>query len=272
MSYPAWLAGISLAFALLERARPRYSAQRVLRRGVVRDLLYVVWNGHFLAVVLALAANPLAAVVDRLASDHLGMDLHRAVAAGWAPALQFGVGLVAMDFAQWCIHNLLHRVPLLWRFHKVHHSIVELDWLGNLRFHWFEIVVYRTLQYLPLAFFGFSAEVLFALAVFNTAVGHFTHANLRAPIGPLGYVLNHPAMHAWHHVHPDAGPVNKNFGITLSVWDWLFGTAHVPDAPPARLGFEGIETFPETFPGQLLYPLPVEAKLRQLTERARSPQ
>ena len=103
MSYPAWLAGISLAFALLERARPRYSAQRVLRRGVVRDLLYVVWNGHFLAVVLALAANPLAGVVDRLASDHLGMDLHRAVAAGWAPALQFGVGLVAM--APWSMND-----------------------------------------------------------------------------------------------------------------------------------------------------------------------
>ena len=60
-------------------------------------------------------------------------------------------------------------------------------------------------------------------------------------IGPLRYLLNNPAMHIWHHVHGDSGPVNRNFGITLSLWDWLFGSAHVPDRPPDRLGFERIE-------------------------------
>jgi sterol desaturase/sphingolipid hydroxylase (fatty acid hydroxylase superfamily) len=272
VSYALWLAGISLAFALLERARPRYAEQRVFRRHILTDAVYVVWNGHFLAVALAFAADPLAAWVDAFAQQRLGVDLHRDVAAGWSMPLQLIVGLVVMDFAQWCIHNLLHRVPFLWNLHKVHHSIVELDWLGSLRFHWAEIVVYRSLQYLPLAFFGFSGPALFALAVFNTIIGHFNHANLTLPIGPQGYVLNNPAMHAWHHVHPSAGPPDKNFGITLSVWDWLFGTAHVPDEPPARLGFENIETFPETFAGQLLHPLPVEAKVRQLTARVRSPQ
>ncbi|MCA9535644.1 MAG: sterol desaturase family protein [Myxococcales bacterium] len=272
MSYALWLAGISLVFVVLERVLPRYRSQRLLRRGILSDALYVVWNGHFLAVALALLADPLAAHVDQWARGALGVELHRDAAASWPLWVQFLVGLLVMDFAQWCIHNLLHRVPFLWTFHKVHHSIVELDWLGSLRFHWLEIVVYRSLQYLPLAFFGFAGEALFALAVFNTVIGHFNHANLRLPIGPLGYVLNNPAMHAWHHVHPSAGPVNKNFGITLSLWDWLFGTAYVPAEPPARLGFEGIETFPETFPGQLLYPLPVEAKVRQLTARVRSPQ
>jgi len=48
-------------------------------------------------------------------------------------------------------HNLLHRVPWLWTFHKVHHSITTMDWIGNWRFHWMEIVVYKTLQWLPLA-------------------------------------------------------------------------------------------------------------------------
>ena len=51
-----------------------------------------------------------------------------------------------VDFIQWGIHRLLHRVPFLWGFHKVHHSIIEMDWNGSMRFHWLEIVGYRSLQ------------------------------------------------------------------------------------------------------------------------------
>jgi sterol desaturase/sphingolipid hydroxylase (fatty acid hydroxylase superfamily) len=71
-------------------------------------------------------------------------------------------------------------------------------------------------------------------------------------------------MHVWHHAHPDCGPVPRNFGITLSLWDWIFGTAYVPDRPPERLGFEGIESFPSTVPGQMLHPLPAERAARRL--------
>jgi len=55
-------------------------------------------------------------------------------------------------------------------------------------------------------------------------------------LGPLKYILNSPEMHAWHHVHPDHGPQDRNFGITFVAWDWLFGTAFLPAEAPQRLG------------------------------------
>lgn len=140
------------------------------------------------------------------------------------------------------MHNVLHRVPALWEIHKTHHSTEVMDWLSNWRFHWFEIVIYQTVLYLPANLLGFSAPVTFGCAVVSTTIGHFAHANLRWRIGWLKYIVNSPEMHIWHHVHPDAGPVNRNFGVALAVWDWLFGTAYVPAQAPERLGLADVKT------------------------------
>lgn len=134
------------------------------------------------------------------------------------------------------MHNLLHRVPVLWELHKVHHSSDHLDWLSNWRFHPIEIFLYQTALYVPATLLGFRPEVLFACAVGSTVLGHWAHANLRWRCGWLKYVINTPEMHVWHHVHPSAGPVNRNFGVSFSIWDWLFGTAYAPDSDPQRLG------------------------------------
>ena len=138
----------------------------------------------------------------------------------WPFLAQFVAFLVLADFLQWCIHNLLHRVPWLWTFHKVHHSITTMDWIGNWRFHWVEIVVYKSLQWLPLAWLDASPEAVFAVAVVTTVWGDFNHANLDVGLGPLGYLLNSPRMHLWHHDQSSEGGVAKNFGIVLSVWDY----------------------------------------------------
>jgi sterol desaturase/sphingolipid hydroxylase (fatty acid hydroxylase superfamily) len=94
-----------------------------------------------------------------------------------------------------------------------------------------------------------------ALAVVSTVIGHMNHANVRLRFGPLAYIVNSPHMHLWHHVHESAGPMNRNFGINLAVWDWLFGTAYLPKEEPARLGFEGVESFPKTLVGELVWPV-----------------
>lgn len=267
MSYTYWLAGLSVAFVVLERIRPRYK-QAILRRGIVTDLFYLVFNGHFLGVGIAAIAAPVITHLDTgLESVRLRDTIYLGVARELPAWSQFIIALVAIDLLHWCIHNLLHRVPWLWELHKVHHSIVTMDWIGSMRFHWSEGIIYKSLTYPVLAFLGFDLTVLLGLAVLGTAIGHFNHANLGVSIGPLKYVLNNPAMHVWHHGHPDAGPVNRNFGISLSLWDWLFGTAYLPESPPERLGFSGIETFPRTVPGQLLHPVPVERHARQMIAR-----
>ncbi len=262
MSYAYWLAGLSAVFVVLERLRPR-RGQAILRHGITTDLFYLVFNGHFLGVLLAAATTPMVARLDDLL---VASGLHHAVYLGVARSLpvwaQLLVALVAVDFLHWGIHNLLHRVPILWELHKVHHSIETMDWLGSMRFHWSEVVIYKSLTYPVLAFFGFGNEALLALAVVSTASGHFNHANLAIAVGPLKYIINNPAMHVWHHTHPECGPPLRNFGITLSVWDWLFGTAHLPGEPPRRLAFQDVEHFPHTAAGQLLHPIPVEKLLR----------
>jgi sterol desaturase/sphingolipid hydroxylase (fatty acid hydroxylase superfamily) len=260
--YVYWLAGLSALFVGIERLRPRDARQRVLRDGIGTDLVYLVFNGHFLGVLLAMASAPIVPWVERLL-ERAGLreTVHLGVLSGRPAWVQFAVALVVIDLVYWTIHNLLHRVPALWEFHKVHHSIEELDWIGSFRFHWAEVVVYKSLSYVPLAMLGARVDVLFWLAVFNTAMGHFNHANLRVSIGPLRYLFNSPGMHVWHHAHPEEAPL-CNLGITLSAWDWLFGTAFMPAGVPRRLGFPDIERFPRTVPGQMVHPLPVERLLR----------
>ncbi len=256
MTYWAWLGALSLVFVLLERLWPRDTRQGLLRAGLATDLFYLVFNGHWLGVLLALLTEPLSRALDGALALR-GMSLQLRVAADWPWALQLIVAFVAIDFIQWSIHNLLHRVPALWELHKVHHSIRAMDFWGSLRFHFGEIVVYKSLQYVPLALLGFDHRALFVIAIVSTAIGHFNHANLRVRMGPLRYLLNGPEMHVWHHAHPSAGPQNVNFAINLAVWDWLFGTAYLPpeDAVPAKLGFDGIETFPTDPIRQELWPL-----------------
>ncbi len=255
MSYLHWLLGISAAFLLLERLFPWRRGQAVLRPGWLRDLGFLALNGHFFSLATA-ALTGAAALAATKALHSAGLGLEGSPAAGWPVLAQALAFLVLADFLQWCIHNLLHRVPWLWTFHKVHHSITTMDWAGNFRFHWMEIVVYKVLQWLPLAWLNASSEAVLAVAVVTTIWGDFNHANLGVGLGPLGYVLNSPRMHLWHHDQSGEGGVAKNFGIMLSVWDFLFGTAYWPrQRSPQQLGYPGMQEMPESFYGQVLWPL-----------------
>lgn len=255
MSYLPWLVAVSLAFIILETRFPWREGQRLLRRGWLRDVAFLALNGHF----FSLGTAPLTGALALGATEGLravGLQLDGSPVARWPFAAQFIAFLVLADFLQWCIHNLLHRVPWLWTFHKVHHSVTTMDWIGNWRFHWMEIAVYKTIQWLPLAWLDASPGTVFAVAVVTTAWGDFNHANLDVGLGRLGYVLNNPRMHLWHHDQSSEGGVAKNFGIVLSVWDHVFGTAYWPrDRSPAHLGYPDMEDMPQSFAGQALWPL-----------------
>jgi sterol desaturase/sphingolipid hydroxylase (fatty acid hydroxylase superfamily) len=255
MSYLHWLLASSAVFVALERLLPWRREQALLRPGFVRDLGFLGLNGHFFAMGSAVATGAVAAAATRVLQD-LGLRLSGSPVPSWPFAAQFGVLLVLADFLQWCVHNLLHRVPVLWTFHKVHHSITTMDWIGNWRFHWMEILVYKAAQWLPLAWLSASPEVVLAVAVAGTFWGDFNHANLNVGLGPLGYVFNTPRMHLWHHDASSEGGIAKNFGIVLSLWDFLFRTAFWPrDRSPVRLGYPGDEEMPASFLGEVAWPL-----------------
>ena len=171
----------------------------------------------------------------------------------WA---QFLLLFVFRDFIQWNIHRLLHRVPFLWEFHKVHHSVEEMGFAAHLRFHWMEGIIYRVIEYLPLALIGFGIKEFFIVHAFTTAVGHFNHSNIRVPLGPLRYLFNNPQMHIWHHAKklPKDHRFGMNFGLTLSIWDYLFKTAYVPsNGRDIELGFHDMDKFPKSFWGHVTY-------------------
>ena len=249
-TYPLSLAIVSAAVMLAERLWPWRTDQKQLRPRLWSDFAHLVFNGHFLGLILyGLASKHLL--------PHLDPTFAKGIARDWPLWLQIPVALFTIDFIHWCVHNLLHRVPLLWELHKTHHSVTdgEMDWIVSFRFQWTEVVVYKTLQYIPLAYLGFGVEAVMVHAVFGTLIGHLNHANLDLDYGPLRRLLNNPRMHLWHHDYDVSGRGTRNFGIIFSCWDYLFGTAYVPNHPPRRIGFEGDDSFPRHFFTQAIWPL-----------------
>jgi sterol desaturase/sphingolipid hydroxylase (fatty acid hydroxylase superfamily) len=254
-SYLHWLVAISVLFVVLERLFPWRKGQPLLRPGWLRDLGFLAINGHFFSLLTAGLSGWVALEATGLL-QRAGLRLDVSPVATWPLGTQVVVFLLVSDFLQWCVHNLLHRVSWLWAFHKVHHSIVTMDFVGNFRFHWMEILVYKSAQWLPLSLLGASGEAVFSVAVVSTFWGDLNHANLNVGLGPLGRVFNSPRMHLWHHDASDEGGVAKNFGIVLSLWDFLFGTAYWPrDRSPRRLGYPGDDEMPQGLVGELAWPL-----------------
>ncbi len=207
---------------------PRIPGQRILRKGIFWDLALVTFNTEVSGVVAAMLLARL--IPAAIFAPYRISGLYSA----W---LELLVLWLVKDFIQYGVHNLLHRSPLLWRIHRLHHTTEEMDWLSNWRFNPLESLIYQTALYLPAVLLGFRPEVLVLCGFLSTAVSHFAHANLRWRMGPLRFVINTPEMHVWHHVHPDAGPENRNFALSFAFWDWIFGTAYCPlNKDPQRLG------------------------------------
>lgn len=259
LQYYFWLIAVSLICFLLERVRPWRADQKVLRKGFGQDLAWLVFNGHYLGLLLAMLTGRLVQWTNGVLYD-AGLPVPETLRlVADAPLwLQFVVFFLVKDVVEWNIHRLLHTTPWLWEFHKLHHSIEELDWIGNFRFHWGEVIVYKTLSYLPLVILGVDGNVILAIAVIGTLMQDLNHSNLPIDWGPFRYVLNSARMHVWHHDVVQHGRGGQNFGIVLSVWDWIFGTVYWPEdrEMPEKLGFEGMEDgYPEDLPSRFLWPL-----------------
>lgn len=257
--YVFWLLVISALCLILERLWPWRDRQRMLRRQFAQDLFWLFFNGHYAGLLLAHVSAYLFAWAVPAIDAAKSLNLLAAQPA-W---LQFAAFFLLKDGLEWGIHLALHRVPWLWELHKLHHSIEELDWIGNFRFHWMEIVIYQGVTYLPLVVLGVDSTIILMIAVVATLIGHLNHSNLNISWGPARYLLNSPRMHVWHHDRewPADRPWGVNFGICLSAWDWIFGTAwwpdrrQAPDQQPRRLGFQGMERFPRDLVRRFLYPL-----------------
>ncbi len=258
-NYVYWLLAVSLFFFALELLRPWRRDQPRLRKDFWLDAFYMFFNFFLFSLLIYNAASDVvvSAFNDLLASFGV-RNLVALEIGSWPVWAQLFTLFLVRDFVQWNVHRLLHRVPALWEFHKVHHSVEQMGFAAHLRYHWMENVVYRSLEYLPLATIGFGIDDFFIVHLFTLTVGHFNHSNFKLELGPLKYLFNNPQMHIWHHAKhlPPEHPHGANFGLTLSLWDYLFGSAWMPkDGRDVELGFPGVESFPHGFVGQNLHGL-----------------
>jgi sterol desaturase/sphingolipid hydroxylase (fatty acid hydroxylase superfamily) len=166
--------------------------------------------------------------------------------------LQAAIYLVGADLWMYWVHRAFHR-PEIWKYHAIHHSSTDLDWISATRFHPVNIALGGVMADVVMLLAGASPNALALVAPFNIAHSAFVHANLNWTLGPLRYVIAGPVFHRWHHTAADQGG-SKNFAPTFPVLDVIFGTLHLPaNSLPEGYGVSD-EGFPAGIGGQMIYP------------------
>ena len=254
------LIAISLAIWLLEIVFPWRKEQAILRKDFWLDLFYLFFNFFLLNLILLIA---LSNVMEQFINDilHLfGFELMSiqlfSISKLPQPLALFSFFLIS-DFIQWKIHRLLHTIPFLWKIHKTHHSVKEMGFAAHFRYNWMEPLVYKSVLYIPIILIGgVNLQDVFIVHFISIAIGHLNHANLGWDYGFLKYIFNNPKMHIWHHSKKMPNKYGVNFGISLSVWDYIFKTNYIPqDGRDIELGFDDENEFPHDFIKQEFYPL-----------------
>ncbi len=246
-----WLVLLSAVFIPLERWLALHR-QKITRKALAIDIGYYFLNGLVLNSLLALPLAALAWALNRVVP--LGVQT---MAAEWPTWARFAAALVLGEIGGYWGHRLLHEVPLLWRFHALHHSATEIDFMVNCRAHPLDLAFTRLCGFVPLYAFGLASPfrpgdpAVLAFVLVGTAWAFMIHANLRLRFGWLEHLFVTPAYHHWHHTRHDH--VDHNYATVLPWVDRIFGTHHLPKGEwPAEYGTD--TKVPETLPAQLVAP------------------
>jgi len=255
LSLCAWFLIALFAIAPLEKLFALHK-QELFRKNFLPDVLYFFLSGLFPAFLLVVI------------NDLIIFGFQAVIPSEWFNLVQstplwFRIIAIVIvsDFGFYWGHRWMHENPFLWRFHCVHHSPVEVDWLVATRAHPLEIVFLRTFSFVPVFVMGLvnltpgNKDVsALLMVVINTFWGIFIHANVRIRFGRLEHLIATPHFHHWHHANDSKQVINKNYAALLPVYDRIFGTLHQPkiDYPSVY----GINTYlPDNFLMQLVYPL-----------------
>ena len=222
--------GVFVVVALWELAAPRRvpTVSKVLRWG--SNLGLVALNTLALRLLF-----PMAVGVAALGVSHGWGLLNHFQVPFW---LAVPLAVIALDFAIWLQHVMVHAVPVLWRLHQVHHADLDYDLTTGSRFHPIEILLSMLIKFATIAVLGPPVLAVAIFEVLLNAMAMFNHGNIRLPAGldrVLRWFVVTPDMHRVHHsvVHAET---NSNFGFNMPWWDRLFGTYR--DQP--RAGHDGI--------------------------------
>ncbi|MDF1782298.1 MAG: sterol desaturase family protein [Alcanivoracaceae bacterium] len=239
---------LALVFIPLERLFAKVPQQRILRSGWVTDMKYFLFSHVGLQLISFFTVIPIQVFLH----NKVDIGFQQAIAAQplW---LQFIEILLVIDFGTYWIHRTMHEVPALWKFHAVHHSSEQMDWLASSRLHVVEILVNRFAGYLPIFILGFDPAAVYAYLVFVSFHAIFIHANVRIRFPVLRWLLATPEFHHWHHSSEDDA-VDKNYAGFLPIYDVLFRTCYLPAHVATRFGTRASTRVPEGIVAQFMFP------------------
>jgi sterol desaturase/sphingolipid hydroxylase (fatty acid hydroxylase superfamily) len=237
---------LACIFIPLERLWPLRAEQGTLRRDWLNDLIYVLVNGFLIRSGFVVVAAVMIVFFNRLVGPN---------PVPWVSALPIWTqvigAIIVADIGYYIAHRTSHAVPVLWKFHAVHHSIEEMDWLATHRVHPVDQIFTNMFATLPLYFLGFSFEAVAIYAAIYQVHAILVHSNVKVNFGPLKWLIASPEYHHWHHANePDA--YDRNFAAQLSIIDVIAGTIFLPRRNPERYGIN--EAMPRWYHQQLLHP------------------
>jgi sterol desaturase/sphingolipid hydroxylase (fatty acid hydroxylase superfamily) len=237
--------GLAAALFFLERLLPFERGWLADDGEVGTDLAHTVFNKGIAQVLLVVGAA--FGVAELVASEGAGLWPEH-----WPLALQIALGLLIAEIGLYAAHRMAHELPLLWRFHAVHHSATRLWFFNTGRFHVVDTMKSIALSQPLLFLAGAPVEVFQWVSMVTAYLGMLTHCNVDMRLGPLNLLVNSPELHRWHH-SMEIREGNRNYGENLMVFDHAFGTWLLPAArPPAMIGIR--EAMPRGFLGQLVQP------------------
>ena len=238
---------VAAVFVPLERVFALRKEQRILRAKWTLDLVYTFVNGALITVGIMLVVLVAGIIFAQVVPQGL-----RAAVASQPLLIQLLEAIVTADLLFYAAHRLFHSVPFLWKFHAVHHSIQEMDWLAAARVHPFDQIVTKGASILPLFALGFSDSVIAAHAFVYFWHSYLLHSNVRIKFGLLKWVVASPEYHHWHHANQREA-YDSNYAAQLSILDKLFRTLYLPQGKtPEKYGID--EPVPRGYLAQLMYP------------------
>jgi sterol desaturase/sphingolipid hydroxylase (fatty acid hydroxylase superfamily) len=230
-----------LLFRLIELLRPKTRRLRILRRGFRTDLIYWFFTPLVARTVTAIAMLLVLAPVAYAIYGKVDRNL---IQHGYGPVSHWplwvqGIGIVAIaEVIGYWMHRAFHAVPWLWKFHAVHHSSVDLDWLSAVRVHPGNDVVMKLATTVPILALGFAPIAVAGIMPLLTLLAIGVHAHVDWDWGPLRATIASPRFHRWHHTDETAAR-DRNFAGLFPALDILFGTYHMPKGVcPSSFGTE----------------------------------
>lgn len=228
-----WLVGCIMIFWLLEGAYPLFKYS------------YKKWNHaktNFRLLVFTMLINVLfgiltVGVFNWIEDDKIGI-LHQFSLPAWANLL---ITMLWIDLiAQYLIHYLLHKIPVLWRVHAIHHNDTELDATSGTRHHPFDFITRELFALVACIVIGAPVSYYFFYRFVTIFLTYLTHSNTKVPVWvdkTIGLIFITPNMHKFHH-HYKLPWTDSNYGNVFSFWDRIFGTLVVDDPSKIRYGLD----------------------------------